>query len=87
MANASNRDEVFHAINIERDYQINKWTEEGTLAEPVHEIPGWLLIIEKELADAKKTWYLDPEQSKREILSIAGSAVAALEQLGVVYRW
>lgn len=55
-----------------------------------HEIPGWLLVIEKELNEAKAAATGEGKRSARgrhssraEILQIAAVCVAALEQHGL----
>lgn len=93
---------IFAAIVHEREFQDQKY---GPVVEPMHdsgllkatrpgpgghELPGWLLVIEKELAEAKEaaTGHGKKERTGRnstraELVQIAAVAVAALEQHGV----
>jgi hypothetical protein len=74
--------EVVNAIGRERDYQDCKW------GQPNHSVPGWLLILEAELAEAKQGWVKErgDRDALREILQVAAVAVACLEQHGVYER-
>lgn len=74
--------EVFEKIREERNYQDNKW---GTLAEKPQSIPGWLLILRKELEEAEAGWMKNVrgrDSALGEIVQIAAVAVAALQQHG-----
>jgi hypothetical protein len=75
-------EEVFAEIRKEREYQDAKW---GTIAEHQQSIPGYLLIIRKELEEAENGWMKNVQgrdSAMAEILQIASVAVAALEQYG-----
>jgi len=73
------RDEVYAAIDREREHQRRKW---GTLENKGHTVGEWLLVIEGELAEAKKAWTdaKGDEECLREIVQVAASAVACMEQ-------
>lgn len=74
--------EVFEYIQDEREYQDNKW---GSLEEKSQSIPGYLLVLEAELAEAKAGWMKNKDGRNsclNEILQIAAVAVACLEQYG-----
>lgn len=88
---------IFDAILAERAHQDDKYGPVTVLiAGEVkqgpggHEIPGWLIVIEKELAEAKQAAtghgrrsMLGRHSSRAEILQIAAVCVAALEQHGL----
>lgn len=97
-AKISPKDLVFRAIAIERQFQDRKYGPVTFLYDSPtqrhgpggHELPGWLLVIEKELAEAKEaaTGHGKKERTGRnttraEILQIAAVCVAALEQHGL----
>jgi hypothetical protein len=73
---------LYEAIDRERDYQDRKW------GLPNHDLPGWLLILESELNEAKQAWVKGHgnEDCLRELLQVVAVGVAALEQHGVVER-
>lgn len=77
--------DVFVAITNERAYQDKKW---GTINQHPHEVPGWLLIMERELQEAKDAWTTQrgDRAALMEILQVAAVAVACLEQHGVISR-
>ena len=78
---------IFDAINQERQYQTEKW---GTLEEHPHTIPEYVMIMEKELAEAKEAYFQSPatwaDDMLLEILQVIAVGVACLEQFGVVGR-
>lgn len=73
---------VFEAIVRERRYQDHKWGGHD------HELPGWLLIMEGELAEVKQAWLKGAtnDDALREILQVVAVGVACLEQYGAVER-
>lgn len=76
-------DQVFEAIRAERDYQTNKW---GPLDSRAHGIPGWLLILRKELEEAEEGWSKNvpgKHSALAELVQVAAVAVAALQQHGL----
>jgi len=77
------REIVFDAISREREYQISKWGQNE------HDVPGWLLIMEAELKEAKEAWVKRNGDSAalEEILQVVAVGVAALEQHGPVERF
>ena len=75
------RSEVYSAINKERDHQDNKWG----INKP-QSLPGFLVVLEKELQEAKDAWVKNVEgehAALNEIVQIAATAVACLEKYGV----
>ncbi len=76
------REEVFLAISKERIYQERKWG-----AEKAQSVPGFLLIMRKELEEAEKAWMKNVRGERQtvleEIVQVAATAVACLERYGV----
>ena len=67
------RNDLFAAIENERAYQDRKHQHK-------HELPGYLLIMEGKLADAKAKWLgVGSEEAAEEILQLIAVGVAALE--------
>lgn len=76
-------DEVVASIKEERDFQDQKW---GTLEERSQSIPGWMLILRKELDEAEIGWCKNVQgkhSSLAEIRQVAAVAIACLQQYGV----
>jgi hypothetical protein len=73
---------VIDAITRERAHQVKKWGDHP------RSVPGWLLIIEEELAEAKEAWARteDDKEALRELLQVATAAVQCLAEHGVVER-
>jgi len=80
-----NQNSVFDAVVREREYQDNKW---GTIEDHPHDVPGWILIMRKELEEAEDEWVHNGGDvpALREILQVIAIGVAALEQHGVFER-
>lgn len=76
------RDEIYKAIEAERNYQDEKWGFNP------HEVGAWILIMESELAEAKEAWVKHPgnEEALREVLQVISVGVACIEQHCVVER-
>ena len=70
--------DILEAIEGERQYQIRRF------GEVKHDIPGWVLIIKKQLDTAVMHW-LDGDSGKAlaEIVQSTAVGVACLEQHGV----
>lgn len=47
------REDVYRAIDRERDFQDNKW---GPITEQQHGVAAWLLIMRGELEEAEQAW-------------------------------
>lgn len=76
--------QVQDAINNERRYQDEK---HGTIDEHHHTVGEWLLILEKKISDAKAQWYYHGDKrAMAEVLKIAATSIACIEQRGVVLR-
>lgn len=74
------RTQVYAAIDAERLHQLLKFGPEKEQS-----LPGYLLILEAELAEAKHAWIKGGEgrqSALHEVLQIAAVAVAALEAYG-----
>jgi hypothetical protein len=77
------RETVFDAIDEERKFQDRK---HGSIDEHPHTIGGWLLLIESELEEAKLAAIkggTGRNAVMQEILQIAATATAAIEQHGL----
>ena len=75
------RAEVYAAVDKERNHQDDKWG-----ANKPQSLPGFLMVLEKELQEAKDAWVknVDGEHAPlNEIVQIAATAVACLEKYGV----
>lgn len=71
----------------ERKYQD---TKHGTIEEHPHTLPEWVLIMEKELIEAKEAYFKDAwgVGMLKEIIQVAAVGLAALEQhLPEFYEW
>lgn len=81
--NVLTRQQVFDAISKERDHQIQKWG-----ADKQQSIPGYLLVLRKELEEAELGWLKNHTETRQsvleEIVQVAATAVACLEKYGVV---
>jgi hypothetical protein len=74
------RPAVYDAIDRERQHQIDKYG-----IDKQQSVPGFLLIIENELNEAKAGWTRDLQgrhSVMHEILQIAATCVAAMEKYG-----
>jgi hypothetical protein len=79
------RQEVYKAIDSEREYQDSKWKGSP------HTLTEWLVFIEDYTAEAKhllsRNWDAEVATQASDIMrKIAGMAVAALEEHGVRER-
>lgn len=73
--------EVFEAIIAERLKQDAKWGKDKEQS-----LAGFLLIIERELEEAKEGWNKDLEGKSaplNELVQVAASCVAALQKYGL----
>jgi hypothetical protein len=86
-----NRQEVYKAIDGERDYQDNKWNCSTTSSCGVHSPTEWLVFMEHYIQQAKAivSTEAEPQASQKAldiIRKVGGMAVACMEQNGVVKR-
>lgn len=73
--------EVFDAIRKEMDYQDAKFG-----VDKQQSLPGYLVIMENELIEAKHGWtknLSDRHSALHEIVQLAATAIRCLEQYGV----
>jgi hypothetical protein len=76
-------EEVVASIKEERDLQDKKW---GSLDERMQSIPGYLLILKKELIEAEDGWCKNvpgKHSSLSELRQVAAVAIACLQQHGI----
>lgn len=86
-----NRQEVYKAIDTERDYQDSMWNAETTSSGGIHTPEEWIVYMEDYLREAKTLLSRKSiDVSKPQVLHIfrklAGMMVAAGEQLGMPKR-
>ena len=70
------RQDVYEAINTEREFQDRKW---GSVQKHPHEVGGWILIMEQLLADARKAWA--SSKADTDALEEIRKVVAPLEEI------
>jgi len=77
--------EIHNEIMAERKYQDLKWGDPST---HTHTVGEFILVLEKNLADVKKTWHTasPPGKTLNEILQLVAVGVACMEQHGVMCR-
>ena len=76
-------EQVMESLRQERDYQDSKW---GSLDEKQQSVAGFMIVLEKELGEAKDGWMKNVEgrhSSLAEIRQVAAVAVACLQQYGI----
>ena len=81
------REEVFEAINSERDYQDSLWSEEGN-SNPLL-LGEFLVLLDVYIRKAQEEWTVEPKpeiNSLNTIRKIAGIAVNCMEQNGAPKR-
>lgn len=80
------RNEVFAAIDQEREVQDKKW---GTLDEHPHAVGSWLTIMRQLLNDAEKAYMSQHGDfgALDEIRKVVAIGVACMEQHGVPLRY
>jgi len=79
------RNEVFEAIDSERDHQDQKW---GTLEQHPHEVGSWLTIMRNLLSEADAAYCCQRGDAGalEEIRKVAAVGVACMEQHGAPKR-
>ena len=85
------RQEVYDAIDTERDYQDSIWNAETTSSGGVHSPEEWIVYLEDYLAEAKTLLSRNSiNKAKPEVLHIfrkcAAMLVCAGEQMGMEKR-
>jgi len=80
----ADRNAIFDAIEVEREYQDRKW---GTIEENPHTVAEWVGLAMEEVIEADEARQQGNYQFvKMELVQAAAVIVAALEQHGVVTR-
>jgi hypothetical protein len=79
------REDVYAAIDTERDFQDRKW---GTIEQHPHEVAGYILLMQKLLNDATNAWSTSSSDYPAlvEIRKALAVGVACCEQHGTVCR-
>lgn len=81
MVRRATREQVYAAIDAERAYQDKKYGPDKTQS-----LPGFFLIIRKELDEAEAAWLKNIRGERNtaleELVQVAATAVAALEKYG-----
>ena len=79
------REDVYVAIDGERDYQDQKW---GTIEQRQKQVGSWLTLIRHALMEAEREWASSrgDESALAEIRKVVALGVACLEQHGVSRR-
>lgn len=88
---SSTRQEVYWAINDERDYQDRKWNENTTTSAGKHSVSEWLVYMQDYLTEAihQVSRGADPKASEdalHTVRKITAMGVACMEQNGAVRR-
>lgn len=76
-------EEAVESVRKEREFQDFKW---GSLDEKQQSVAGYLVILEKELEEAKNGWMKNKpgaQSSLAEIRQIAAVAIACMQQHGI----
>jgi hypothetical protein len=86
-----NREEVYKALDSERDYQDLRWNEKTTSTKGKHSVAEFVLFMEDYLAEARKFLSRNPEPEASELAlanvrKIAAMGVACMEQNGAPMR-
>lgn len=83
------RQEVYEAIDGERDYEDELWPQNGERDNPRLTVGEFLLLIEEYVDKARKDWTVEsrPENATlKGIRKIAGIAVNCMENHGALRR-
>lgn len=85
------RDEVYNAIDTERDYQDNKWNSETTTSGGQHSLEEWLVYMDDYLREAKSQLSRNVKQigdplALDTVRKITAMGVCCMEQHGAPYR-
>lgn len=85
------RQEVYAAIDSERDYQDHRWNDSTTTSGGLHSLEEWCVYIRSYNNEAMETLSRGPKQEvdakALEIMrKIAGMAVSCMEQHGAPHR-
>ena len=89
--NRATREEVYHAIDTERDYQDQLWNSFTTTTQGEHTVTEWLVFMEDYLNETKHILSRRAEQdvitrALDNVRKIAAMCVACMEQNGCTIR-
>jgi hypothetical protein len=84
----TSREEVYKAIDSEREYQDRVWRDAPTTYRGEHEVGAFLTMFDHYLFLAKKAWSENDGDSEalEVIRKLAGIAVNCMEQHGAPHR-
>jgi len=87
----TSREEVYQAIDSERDYQDSRWNENTTTSGGYHSPAEWLVYMQDYLREAfsQASRHADPESRvmvMNTLRKITAMGVAAMEQNGAPFR-
>ena len=87
----STRQEVYEAIDSEREYQNSRWNEDTTTSKNKHSFEDWFTYIEDYVNEAKHTLSRIARQDSDPIANaimrkVAAMAVCAMEEHGAPKR-
>lgn len=87
----SNREEVYKAIDGEREYQSKVWNENTTTTSGIHSVTEFILYMQDYLTEAQHvvTRNTEPHASDSAlhiIRKVTAMGVACMEQNGVMSR-
>lgn len=85
------RNEVYKAIDSERDYQDLRWNEDTTVSKNIHTLEDWYMYIEDYLNEAKHILSREARQDANPkaldiMRKVSAMAVCAMEAHGVNQR-
>lgn len=75
-------DQAVAIVKSERQYQDQKW---GSLEERSQSLPGFIMVIQAELDEAKEGWIKNMtgrHSALSELVQVAAVAIAAIEKFG-----
>ncbi len=87
----SSREEVYEAIDSEREYQQQRWNVDTTTSRGEHEIEAWVLFMEDYLLEARKQLSRNGRPlahclALESIRKVTAMGVACMEQNGAPKR-
>lgn len=85
------REDVYHLIDGERNYQDGRWNEKTTTSKGLHSPTEFLVYMKDYIEEALHHLSRNPEQTAKpfalnNIRKIAGMAVSCMEQHGAPER-
>lgn len=87
----TDRQEVYKAIDSERNYQNRRWNPDTTTSDGLHSLEEWFMYIEDYVNEAKHVLSRHPRQMAdveciHKMRKVAAMAVCAMEQHGAPMR-